>query len=241
MGQAETFKPDVMDGCARASNHSHHLRQPRCNDFGRRHLFSQARQIVEHPAWAIEIPLTRAVHRFKHVLHPVSRGPGGAIAGGGGRDESKETRSVERDRSMLCVHALDREPIVQPPSDPNDFNVPKVAPERRDVARGVNELFRWTPEEVTGVAWKRFDAVFPLLRQPCPRATRAVDEKLAEIPPTRLHLRDIQQPGLETIELAPTTALETAAPAQNNLFARPRGVDHRSFLRSRILRTEFKR
>ena len=139
------------------------------------------------------------------------------------------------------VDALDRQPVVQPLRDPDDLHVPEVAPVGDDVARGVDEPPGRAPEEVAGVAGQRFDPVLALLRQPRPRPALAVDEELPEPPAPGLHLGDVHRPGLAAVDLAPTTALEAASPAQDDLLARRRGVDHGSVPGPGILGPELQR
>src|SRR2546427_13003328 len=128
MRKDETLKMEVVDRGTRAPNHPHYLRQPRGDDLGRWHLLSRLRQIVQHSVWTIEIPLAGSVQRLEDVLHPIDRGPLRGL------DQRKQARSVECDRAMLRVHALDRKAVVQPPRDPHNFHVPQVAPSRRYVA-----------------------------------------------------------------------------------------------------------
>ena len=217
MRKGETLKTKVVDRGALAPNHPHHLRQPRGDDLSRRHLLSRSRQIVQHSAGTIQIPLARSVQGLEDVLHPVDRGHGGAVAGGGGRDEGKQARAIERDCPGCAVNALNRQPVVQPSRDPHDFHVLQIAPGRHDVARGVDELLRRTPEKVARIARQRFDAVFPLLRQPCPRPAFAIDEELPKTPRPRLHLRDVHHPGLATVDLAPAAVLRDGVPRSEPL------------------------
>src|SRR5262249_31710076 len=100
----------------------------------------------------------------------------------------------------------------------DNLHVSQVVPGRDDVARGVDELFRRPPEKVAGVARQGFDAVFPLLRQPCPRATGAVDEELPEAPMALCNLRRVRNPGLATVDLVPATDRELASAAENHFL-----------------------
>ena len=74
MRKGEAFETEVVDRGARAPDHPHHLRQPRRDDLGRRHLLSRPRQIVQPSARPIEIPLAGSVQRLEDVLHPVDPG-----------------------------------------------------------------------------------------------------------------------------------------------------------------------
>ena len=93
-------------------------------------------------------------------------------------------------------------------------------------------------EEVARIARQRFDAIFPLLGQPCPRAADAVDKELPEVPLACLHLGNVHDPYLPTVGLTPTTALKTAPAAEHHFLTRSCGVNERGFLDSRVLRTE---
>ena len=127
------------------------------------------------------------------------------------------------------------------------FVIPTISTSRRlrqvghDIARGVDEPPGRAPEEVAGVARQRFDPVFALLRQPRPRPALTVDEELPEPPAPGLHLGDVHRPCLVAVDLAPTTALEAASPAQGDLLARRRGVDHGSVPGPGILGAELQR
>ena len=123
VGEGEALEAEVVDRGARAPDDPDHLRQPRGDDLGRRHLLPRSRQVVEDPARAIEIPLAGRVQGLEDVLHPV--GPG-LVA----REEGEQARAVEGDGARRRVDALDRQPVVQPLRDPDDLHVPEVAPGR---------------------------------------------------------------------------------------------------------------
>ncbi len=180
------------------------------------HVLARSRQIVEPALWAVEIPLAGSVQGLEHVLHPIDRGRGGAVAPGGRGDEGEEARAVEGDRARLALDALNRQPVVQPPRDPDNLHISQIAPRGHDVARGIDELLRRTPEKVTRVAWQRFDAVFPLPGQPRPRPAVTIHEQLPEAPRSFLHLRNVHHPGPLPVGFAPAPAPQTASPAEHS-------------------------
>ena len=234
VGEGEALEAEVVDRGAGVPDDPNHPGQSRGDDLGRPHLLPRSRQVVEDPLRAIEIPLAGRIEGLDDVLHPVGSGP---VAG----EEGEQARAVEGDGARLRVDALDRQPVVQPFRDPDDLHVPEVAPVGDDVARGVDEPPGRASEEVAGVAGQRFDPVLAFLRQPRPRPAPTVDEELPEPPGPGLYLGDVHCPCLVAVDLAPTTALEAASPAQGDLLARRRGIDHGSVPGPGILGSELQR
>ena len=88
------------------------------------------------------------------------------------------------------------------------------------MAPGVHEILSTLLKRISR---QRFNTVFPLLRQPRPRAAGAVDEELPEPPLAFLHRGKVHDPRPLAVGLAPTAARDPAPAAEDYFLSWGRG------------------